>query len=153
MLVYLAAPLFSQAERAFNQQLTDKLEKLGFIVFLPQRDGIEGWQEPYSRMTPEELLQAIHALDRERVREADIFLMVLDGRVPDEGACVELGLAYAQKHLLNEDKLLLGLHTDIRGGFPGGKLNAMVGGSFDCVVDTEESLFAALEEYREATRD
>ena len=149
-LIYFAAPLFSQAERAFNQQLTDKLEELGFEVFLPQRDGIESGKEPYSRMAPDELQEAIHSLDRERVLESDIFLMVLDGRVPDEGACVELGLAHAQKQLLRKDKFLLGLHTDIRGAFPGGRLNAMVGGSFDCLTDSEESLLVMLKEFRQS---
>jgi len=153
MLIYFAAPLFSQAERAFNQRLANKLAELGFSVFLPQRDGIESRKEPYSRMTPDELQHTIHAVDRERVFEADILLMVLDGRVPDEGACVELGLAHAQKHLLRHDKLVIGLHTDIRGAFPGGKLNAMVRGSLDYVADSEESLFAALEEHRQATSD
>ncbi len=41
MLIYFAGPLFSQAERHFNQQLTQKLEQAGFQVFLPQRDGPE----------------------------------------------------------------------------------------------------------------
>ncbi|GHO62481.1 hypothetical protein KSC_013730 [Ktedonobacter sp. SOSP1-52] len=41
MLIYLAAPLFSQAERIFNEQLTRRLEVLRFTVFLPQRDGVE----------------------------------------------------------------------------------------------------------------
>ena len=152
-LIYFAAPLFSQAERAFNQRLTEKLEELGFEVFLPQRDGIESRREPYSRMASAELQRAIHAFDRERVLESDIFLMVLDGRVPDEGACVELGLAHAQKHLLKNDKLLIGLHTDIRGAFPGGRLNAMVGGSFDSVADSEESLLVMLNEFKQARGD
>lgn len=150
MLIYFAGPLFSQAEGAFNQQLARKLEERGFAVFLPQRDGIEGWNEPYKSMAPEELLQEIHALDREKVFDSDIFLMVLDGRVPDEGACVELGFAHAQKHLLEKDKLVLGLLTDIRGGFPGGKLNAMVGGSFDFIADSEESLLAMLNDLKQA---
>jgi hypothetical protein len=71
----------------------------------------------------------------------------LDGRVPDEGACVELGIAYGQKYLLERDKLLIGLLTDRRGAFLGGKLNAMIHGSLDYVADNENDLIAAIEEY------
>ena len=50
-------------------------------------------------MTPEERRHATFHLDKTRVLEADVFVFVLDGRVPDEGACVELGIAYCQKEL------------------------------------------------------
>ena len=42
VLVYLAGPLFAGAERRFNLELTEKLGALGFRVFLPQRNGVEG---------------------------------------------------------------------------------------------------------------
>ena len=75
--------------------------------------------------------------DRDQVLQADIFLFVLDGRVPDEGACVELGIAYGQKRFVGQDKLLIGLHTDMRAAFPEAKLNAMVAGAppFEHIVD------------------
>ncbi len=41
VLIYLAGPLFSEAERSFNDRLTQRLEKQGFRVFLPQRDSVE----------------------------------------------------------------------------------------------------------------
>ena len=41
MRVYFAAPLFNVAERTFNINLTNKIEEIGFEVFLPQRDGVE----------------------------------------------------------------------------------------------------------------
>ena len=59
-------------------------------------------------------------LDRSRILDSDVFLIVLDGRVPDEGACVELGIAYCQKYLQKGAKLLVGLHTDTRAAFIGG---------------------------------
>jgi len=150
MLIYFAAPLFSQAEKVFNLQLTDKLEEHGFVVFLPQRDGVESSEPPYNEMTNDERRQAIFAVDRDKVFEADIFLFVLDGRVPDEGACVELGIAYGQKHLLQHDKLLIGLQTDNRAAFLGAKLNSMIHGSLEYITDNENDLIAALEEYRYA---
>jgi nucleoside 2-deoxyribosyltransferase len=69
-------------------------------------------------MANDELQQTIFELDRDQLLQSDIFLFVLDGRIPDEGACVELGVAYGQKHLLQQAKLLIGLHTDMRGAFP-----------------------------------
>jgi hypothetical protein len=66
----------------------------------------------------------------------------------DEGACVELGIAYGQKHLLQSDKLLIGLQTDIRAALLRAKLNAMIFGTFDYITDNENDLISALEEYR-----
>ncbi|HKH37444.1 MAG TPA: nucleoside 2-deoxyribosyltransferase domain-containing protein [Rubrobacter sp.] len=97
VLIYLAGPLFSEAERCFNLELTHRLVAMGFDVFLPQRDGVERDRPPYDTMTPEERRHAMFHLDMSRILDADVF--VLDGRVPDEGACVELGIAYCQKYL------------------------------------------------------
>jgi nucleoside 2-deoxyribosyltransferase len=99
VLIYLAGPLFSEAERRFNLELTHRLEALDFDVFLPQRDGVERDRAPYDTMTAEERRHAMFHLDRARILDADVFLFVLDGRVPDEGACVELDIAYCQKYL------------------------------------------------------
>ena len=148
MRVYFAGPLFCEAERAFNLRLTEKLEAKGYQVFLPQRDGVESKKPPYNEMAKNELQQTIFEADRDKVLQADIFLFVLDGRVPDEGACVELGLAYGQKHFLQQDKLLIGLHTDRRGAFPEGKLNAMINSALDCTMNDEEELMAEIEAYR-----
>ena len=144
VLVYLAGPLFSEAERRFNLELTYRLEAIGFEVFHPQRDGVERDRPPYDTMTPEERRHAIFNLDRSRILDADVF--VLDGRVPDEGACVELGIAYCQKYLQNPEKLLVGLHTDTRAAFIGGRLNPMVRVPLDYVVEDEETLVRLLAE-------
>lgn len=148
MLIYVAGPLFSEAERCFNLELTERLEALGFRVFLPQRDGVEGERTPYSAMTPDERRQAMFHLDRTTIFECDVFLFVLDGRVPDEGACVELGIAYCQKLLQDSDKLLIALHTDSRAAFVGSRQNPMVRVPLDYVVDDEETLLERLSEYR-----
>lgn len=145
-LVYLAGSLFSKAERQFNLQLTEKLEALGFTVFLPQRDGVEREKAPYDVMTPDQRRRAMFRLDREQILDSDVFLFVLDGRVPDEGACVELGIAYCLKHLQRGEKLLVGLHTDIRAAFIGSRLNPMVRGALDHLADNEEDLLRILSE-------
>ncbi|MGB2896020.1 MAG: nucleoside 2-deoxyribosyltransferase [Anaerolineales bacterium] len=155
MLIYFAAPLFNQAERAFNSQLTEELEERGFTVFLPQRDGVEPSKSPYNEMTSDELCQAIFAADQDKILEADIFLFILDGRVPDEGACVALGIAYGQKQLPERDKLLVGLLTDLRGAYPflGAKINPMIYGSLDFIAADKCDLIASLEEYRHTRAD
>lgn len=50
MLIYFAGPLFSTAERSFNTQLAEELERNEFEVFLPQRDGVERGKPPYDKM-------------------------------------------------------------------------------------------------------
>jgi nucleoside 2-deoxyribosyltransferase len=149
MLIYFAGPLFCQAERAFNQQLTDKLEMAGFRVFLPQRDGVEKDKPPYNTMTKEERRRALFHLDKTQILACDIFLFILDGRVPDEGACVELGIAYCQKELTRAKKLLIGFQTDTRAAFLGSKLNPMVHVPLDCILSDEETLLSTLRYYKE----
>ncbi len=104
-------------------------------------------------MSRDERRRAMFELDKQKVLESDVFLFVLDGRVPDEGTCVELGLAYAHKALTGSDKLLVGLHTDPRSAFVGSKLNPMVDVSLDHVVEDEEALLGTLEGYRGTGRD
>jgi hypothetical protein len=147
VLVYFAGPLFSEAERRFNLDLTHRLEAIGFDVFLPQRDGAERDRPPYDKMTPQERRHAMFHLDKTRILDSDVFLFVLDGRVPDEGACVELGIAHCQKYLQNGEKLLVGLHTDTRAAFIGGRLNPMVRVPLDYIVDDEETLLRLLAEH------
>ena len=149
MLLYFAGPLFSEAEKRFNQQLTDKIEALGYRVFLPQRDGVERGRSPYDAMPLDERRRLRFALDKDNVLACGVFLFVLDGRVPDEGACVELGIAYCQKELRQPTKRLLGLHTDARVAFPGGALNTMVGVPLERVVHTEDALLELLQQIRE----
>jgi nucleoside 2-deoxyribosyltransferase len=113
MKIYFAGPLFSYAERRFNSVLTSKLEDLGYIVFLPQRDGAESDKPPYDTMSRDERRKALFDLDRDQIFDSDIFLFILDGRIPDEGACVELGMAYTNRMRLKVPKFIIGLHTDI----------------------------------------
>ena len=150
MLIYFAAPLFSQAERRFNQALTEQLEAIGYQVFLPQRDGVEGDKPPYDQMPRAERRVAMFQMDATKIMESDLFLFVLDGRVPDEGACVELGIAYTHKQLLHTNRLLVGLHTDARAAFMGAKLNPMIFVPLDYIATTENQLLQALTDYQQS---
>ena len=63
--------------------------------------------------------------DYEEVLKADIFFGILDGRVPDEGLAVELGIAYANK------KRCYGFKTDARSIELDMDLNPMITGCLD----------------------
>lgn len=120
--VYFAGPLFSHSEKDFNLKITKLLEDHGYEVFLPQRDGylaaeLEGKSE-------EELIKMIFEKDYGEILNADIIFMNLDGRVPDEGACTELGIAYAS------GKRCYGFKTDSRSVEIGLDLNPMIAGCF-----------------------
>jgi len=59
--VYFAGPMFNQAEKDFNLEMTELLEEYGYRVFLPQRDGIEA--ALLEGKTEEELIKMIFDLD------------------------------------------------------------------------------------------
>lgn len=149
MLIYFAAPLFCQAERDYNFKLVKKLEKNGYTVFLPQRDGVELKENLVNTLSEEDLCQKIFKLDRSQILKADIFLMILDGRVPDDGACVELGIAHENKLFNGKKKLLVGFSTDMRTFAEMFKLNAMILGALDFLVNNEADLFMIIKEFQE----
>ncbi len=149
--IYFAGPLFNNAELEFNVKLTEKLENLGYEVFLPQRDGIENKyldemgqvkvEVTRPHITIDQREAAIFAIDRDKVFEADIFLFILDGRIPDEGACLELGLAYTQRYFGHaKNKILIGLHTDARAAFISSKINCMVSVPLDKIFSNTPDL-------------
>ncbi|WP_434355348.1 nucleoside 2-deoxyribosyltransferase domain-containing protein [Parasalinivibrio latis] len=142
--LYFAGPLFCDAELRFNTSLTLEIESLGFEVFLPQRDGVEASKSPFDKMSREARREAIFTQDRDEILECDVFLFVLDGRIPDEGACVELGMAYTDKFLSKKGRVIVGLHTDKRAAFIAGKLNPMLGQCFDKIVMSTDDLLAFL---------
>lgn len=148
MLIYFAGPLFNQAERAFNSSLTAKLETHGFQVFLPQRDGVELTEGQFRDLSELELSRFIFKIDRGQILKADIFLMMLDGRGQDEGTCLELGIAHENKYIDNREKLLIGYFTDMRVFAKKFRLNAMLIGALDCVVENDKDLIQKIQEYR-----
>ncbi|SCW65579.1 Nucleoside 2-deoxyribosyltransferase [Ruminococcaceae bacterium YRB3002] len=139
--VYFAGPLFNQGEKEFNLKLTNLLEAHGYTVFLPQRDGIEA--ALLEGKSEQEMSEMIFALDEGEVLKADILFMNLDGRAPDEGACVELGIAYAN------GLRCYGVKTDTRSVEKSLDINPMITG---CMTELftyydGDELIAALEQY------
>ena len=105
--MYLAAPLFSVAERAFNERLAANLERLG-PVYLPQRDGALVPDLIASGLSRTEAKRAVFQRDIGSIQECEVLVAVLDGRTIDEGVAVELGYAYAI------GKPCIGYKTDFR---------------------------------------
>lgn len=120
--IYFAAPLFSRAEQDFNFLVTRVFERKGYNVFLPQRDGYEAAK--LRGKSADEKTKLIFEKDISEIKNSDIFVMVLDGRVPDEGACVELGFAYAL------GKRCYGIKTDSRSIELDLDLNPLIAGCF-----------------------
>ena len=137
MRIYFAGPLFSEAERDFNIKVAKALREEGFDVFLPQEnsqvDGIPDTDEKRRR-----LLNGFFTKDIEAIDSSDILLIVMDGRVPDEGACFELGYAYAR------GKICVGLKTDSRVSEMGTDNAMLVGSLGDNVATDLESLTTML---------
>jgi nucleoside 2-deoxyribosyltransferase len=142
--LYFAGPLFSEAERIFNATLTERIEELGFAVFLPQRDGFEKQGSQHATLSVEQVARRIFELDKSEVYRSDVLLMILDGRVPDEGAALELGLAHADRERRGIRRPLIGLMTDWRSAFPNEPLNAMLFGALDEVHTTVDATMARL---------
>jgi nucleoside 2-deoxyribosyltransferase len=106
--VYIAGPLFSESELDFNRRINEFLKNLGFDTFLPQEDGHLLSELIEKGFEKDDAIQMIFQKDVEKIKECGIIVFVMDGRVPDEGACVEIGLAYAY------NKECFGLKTDSR---------------------------------------
>jgi len=101
--IYCAGPLFNEKEKEEMAEIASSLESCGFDVFLPHRDGLE-----YAGLFPmlinkgiddaaanRILNSAIFHLDSYMVLSCDGLILNLNGRVPDEGAMVEAGMAWA----------------------------------------------------------
>ncbi|MFB6253371.1 MAG: nucleoside 2-deoxyribosyltransferase [Halobacteriaceae archaeon] len=148
MQIYFAAPLFCDAELQFNEEVSGMLEDAGHSVFLPQRDGWSEMDEEYRQQVveeggPEAKMEKIFEIDRDEVYAADLLTAVLDGRVPDEGVALEMGLAYAN------DIPVVGLKTDRRVFSPDEPLNAMLYGVLEELTETPQELVETVAKFEE----
>jgi nucleoside 2-deoxyribosyltransferase len=105
---YIAGPLFNEAEKALNLKVDALIQSLGIQTYLPQRDGGEAARLIRQGQPPELVRRRLFELDVNEIRACDLLICILDGRVPDEGTCVELGMAYIL------GKICIGYQTDSR---------------------------------------
>ncbi len=99
MRVYLAGPLFTQAEQDFNRKVRDFLVAQGHSVFVPQDEVVV----PEVNQAIDVRQQCIRGLD-----SCEIVVAILDGPDVDSGTAFECGYAYAK------GKKIFGLRTDFR---------------------------------------
>lgn len=132
MKVYIAAPLFSEGERQFNERIDEIIRSCGHETYLPQRDGGCVADLPDMINGKPKRTYLFH-LDCEHMDWCDAVLFLFDGRVPDEGACFELGYCFAK------GKRCIGYKTDAR-SFIDGYDNVMLHGSVEVVLHDENGL-------------
>jgi nucleoside 2-deoxyribosyltransferase len=119
--IYLAGPLFCQGEKEFNIMVSDFLISNGHDVLLPQSIHLEDvFGDP--DLTDDEKSMEVFRRDIRALDGCDVLVYVMDGRVPDEGAAVELGYAYAN------GMPCIGFKTDVRTA-EYGRDNAMLVGA------------------------
>ena len=122
--IYLAAPLFNEMELKRNEEIKKMLVEHGYDVYLPQEEvGLAS--EMITKENKLIINKKIFDSDIKGIKDSDILLFLLDGRVPDEGACVELGMAYAW------NKKCVGYKTDTRALDITGDDNLFIEGCFD----------------------
>lgn len=103
MKIYLAGPLFTVAERAFNARLGALLRAAGHEVVVPQEAETQG-------NTARALFEGCVA----GIDWADVVVANLDGADPDSGTAWECGYAFGRKPTL-------AFRTDFRAAGDAGK--------------------------------
>lgn len=103
--VYLAGPLFTQAEWQWNECLAEKLRDGSLDVILPQlrAEPMLKGKQPFD---PELLFR----VNVESIESADVIVAIFDGADVDSGTSWECGYAF------KANRPVIGLRTDIRAG-------------------------------------
>ncbi len=142
--VYLAAPLFNEMELQRNKELSEVLKKWGYDVFLPQEiSGLSAKIIPKDGAEKIAISRKIFESDLDGLKKCDILIFCLDGRVPDEGACVELGIAFTL------GKKCIGFKTDDRSLDFTGMDNLFIEGCMNFrVMHTIDELYEELKEIK-----
>ncbi len=104
MKIYLAAPLFSEAEQLFNAQLARMIRAVSESIdlYVPQEQEDINDKSRYADSV------MIASVDTQKVEECDLMIAVLDGLSIDAGVAAEIGIAYARK------TPVIGLYSDVR---------------------------------------
>ena len=133
MKVYIAAPLFNEFEKNRNVEISEYLNSVGISTYLPQKDGGLAFDLIKNGENKEKARKAMFEGDVNAIKDCDAILCILDGRVPDEGLCVELGMAYVL------GKKRIGYKTDKRSLDEFG-VNLMIEGCLEKIVSTKDEL-------------
>lgn len=144
MRIYLAGPLFSEAERAFLSGCAERFRAAGLECFVPHQH-----ERQIAHPTP----AAVFALDYEQgLKPAHALVAWLDGPQVDDGTACEIGLF---RGLLQGEepwrKGMVGLVTDLRlqrrrPAFGSGGLNLFLAGAIESAGRICWSLDEALDQ-------
>lgn len=103
MIIYIAGPLFSLAEKEFNQRLSSLITKglEGAHIILPQSETkrLLAEDDPYAHIFD----FCVRTIER-----ADVVIAILDGPDVDSGTSFEIGYAFSK------NKPIIGVRTDPR---------------------------------------
>ncbi|MFH0968819.1 MAG: nucleoside 2-deoxyribosyltransferase [Methanobacteriota archaeon] len=88
--VYLAGPLFSEGERAWNIRIAEFLRSYAYEVYLPQEVG------DTDAGRGEDVHQEIFNANYAALNASDLVVAVIDGADADSGTAWEMGYAYAK---------------------------------------------------------
>ncbi len=145
--IYLAGPLFSEAERAWLDQVAARLRAEGHECFVPHEE-TASLTEFTSRL--------IYALDGDGLRSANVLVAWLDGLAVDDGTACEVGIfAELVRSGGPQYRGIVGIVTDLRlqrrrSVVPGDGLNLFVAGAIEASgsicwsVDAAVAAIAAL---------
>jgi nucleoside 2-deoxyribosyltransferase/predicted secreted protein len=128
--VYLAAPLFSEAERTYNATIAALLEKNLFEVYLPQEAGDD------SDTRGESEQHRLFRKNLQELEESDIVVAIIEGADADSGTAWEMGYAFSR------GKPVIALRTDFRRVGHNEHVNLMLEQSATVVTSTDQLLAA-----------
>lgn len=125
-MIYVAGPLFSLAEREFNQRLSDLISEgvEGATVILPQAE---------TKRLLKESDPCAHIFDFcvRTIDRADVMIAILEGPDVDAGTSFEIGYAFSR------NKPIIGVRTDPRQLEDKG-VNLMISRSMHTMVGLEQ---------------
>jgi nucleoside 2-deoxyribosyltransferase/predicted secreted protein len=129
--LYLAAPLFSAAERNYNQYLAELLRNNLFDVYLPQDTGDDSHTRERSAH------QVIFEKNLAALEATDVMVAVIDGADADSGTAWEIGYAFAK------GIPVVSIRTDFRMAGHHEHVNLMLEQS-SAIVHSEEELLSCI---------
>ena len=147
MRLYVAGPLFSEAERSWLDLLAARLRAEGFECFVPHEQFAE-----LADVTVED----VYRIDTEGLRSSNAVVAWLDGAMVDDGTACEIGM-FAELVRTDSERYrgIVAIATDLRlerrraQGVVGGGMNLFVGGAIEScgkIVYAVDEIVAALHE-------
>ena len=147
MRLYVAGPLFSEAERSWLDLFAARLRSEGFECFVPH--------EQFPELA-DVTVENVYRIDTEGLRSADALVAWLDGAMVDDGTACEIGM-FAELVRSDSERYrgIVAIATDLRlerrraQGVVGGGMNLFVAGAIEScgkIVHAVDEVVAALRE-------